>query len=303
MNVTKVSRLARWVAAAAAVCGGMLYSAVPAGAAPTIYTYKLIDVPGSGLTQAFGVNNAGDVVGTYGDGEAAARGNAPIHGFLYSHGAFCTVDVPGEPGTIPQAIADNGTIAGFSGLYDQTCCAHTALHGFVFDHSGFTTVDQAGYGVNFVTDLTDRGDVIGFSSDGNGRPHAYRIRDGVQTVLTAPGSDYAYTAGLAENGWMLLTNSGGAWRVRGDVAEHLDLAPGANFVSVTGTNNRGDIVGVVNQDGIHGYIYRQGRLTLIDVPGADATEVLGVNDKGSVVGQFYVNGIHHGFVATPHGGN
>lgn len=70
-----------------------------------------ISVPGEvpGTTQAFGINNSGDVVGTYNgfDGH--------YHGYLYSGGTFTTIDMPihGIDGTVAMGINDHDQIVGY----------------------------------------------------------------------------------------------------------------------------------------------------------------------------------------------
>src|SRR5690242_17770895 len=52
-------------------------------------TYTQIDVPGAFTTFCYGINTAGDIVGTYVD----SPGNF-IHGFLLSNGTYTTIDYP-----------------------------------------------------------------------------------------------------------------------------------------------------------------------------------------------------------------
>jgi probable HAF family extracellular repeat protein len=71
-----------------------------------------LDVPGSTFTQALGLNNSGQVVGTFTD--AAGLG----HGFVYTIGAasFVTIDAPNGVGsTIVNGINDTGKLVGFYG--------------------------------------------------------------------------------------------------------------------------------------------------------------------------------------------
>jgi probable HAF family extracellular repeat protein len=49
--------------------------------------FTTIDVPGATTTNARGINDSGQVVGTYVD-------STGTHGFLYTDGSFTTIDVP-----------------------------------------------------------------------------------------------------------------------------------------------------------------------------------------------------------------
>lgn len=62
----------------------------------------------NGFTQALGLNNRGQIVGTYTDAGGA------MHGFVYAGGVFTTVDDPSGVGTtIVNGINDLGQLVGF----------------------------------------------------------------------------------------------------------------------------------------------------------------------------------------------
>src|SRR6266571_4278989 len=67
------------------------------------FTFSTIDVPGASSTDAFGINNAGRIVGVF--------DNPQNRGFLYDRGTFTAVDVPGAA-TICFGINDPGRIVG-----------------------------------------------------------------------------------------------------------------------------------------------------------------------------------------------
>ncbi len=71
-----------------------------------------LNFPGASMTQAFGVNNGDEVVGTYTDGTGSS---ATTHGFIWSPGfGFATVDAPNGIGsTTLNGINDRGTVVGF----------------------------------------------------------------------------------------------------------------------------------------------------------------------------------------------
>jgi probable HAF family extracellular repeat protein len=66
-------------------------------------------------------------------------------------------------------------------------------------------------------------------------------------------------------------------------------------------NAHGDIVGYYSDaaEARHGFLFRQGMYTTIDVPGALATELTGINSQGDIAGAFDVTdgpGGFHGFL-------
>jgi probable HAF family extracellular repeat protein len=80
-------------------------------------TYTSINIPGGTSTEAFGINDAGQIVGGYDTG-------GPPHGFLYSGGSFTPINVPGASHTLAFGINDAGQIVG---RYQDA----TGVHGFL----------------------------------------------------------------------------------------------------------------------------------------------------------------------------
>jgi len=71
---------------------------------------QTIDPPGSQGTIAYGINDAGEIVGSF------IGPDLRDHGFVDDNGTFQTVDVPGSTGTIICGINNKGQIVG--GYYD-----------------------------------------------------------------------------------------------------------------------------------------------------------------------------------------
>ena len=66
--------------------------------------------PGAAMTQAFGVNDSDEVVGTYTTGS----GNAAVtHGFIWVNGRFASVDIGGASSTTVNGVNDEGDLVGF----------------------------------------------------------------------------------------------------------------------------------------------------------------------------------------------
>jgi len=66
-----------------------------------------IDPFGSAFTQALGINNFGEIVGFYTDG------NAVQHGYVDNGGIFTSFDPAGSVNTTINGVNDLGQIAGF----------------------------------------------------------------------------------------------------------------------------------------------------------------------------------------------
>lgn len=67
-------------------------------------------VPGAAMTQAFGINDNGEVVGTY---TVGTGDNAVTHGFTWLNGKWTTVNFPGASSTALNGVNDEGDTVGF----------------------------------------------------------------------------------------------------------------------------------------------------------------------------------------------
>jgi hypothetical protein len=88
--------------------------------------YTSIDYPDStSHTVCYGINNAGDIVGSYWSDIKYDR-----HGFLKKGPLFTTIDFPGATFTDPHGINDYGQIVG---VYASGFAPNIILHGFLKD--------------------------------------------------------------------------------------------------------------------------------------------------------------------------
>lgn len=135
---------------------------------PSTGNYSTIDFAGNpaSTTQATGINDLGQIVGSY-------YSNTGEHGFLRSAaGQYTTIDAPHEmPGfafTVVNAVNNFGQIAGY--YYGTSAASSTVSeHGFLRNPDGtFTVVDYPATGgaVPFtsITGLNDLGQMVGLTS-------------------------------------------------------------------------------------------------------------------------------------------
>src|ERR1700722_1354731 len=129
-------------------------AALPSTVARAGYQFTTIDPPGAdGGALGFGINNAGQVVGTSLDADFNATG------FVYSAGSFTFLAVPGAAGgSDANAINNNGDIVG--DYYD----ADGYAYGFLRQGGVFSTLNTEPYGLN------DGGTIVGVFSGGTGHP-------------------------------------------------------------------------------------------------------------------------------------
>jgi hypothetical protein len=128
-----------------AACSGQGQSVSVAGGT---YKFTVVDYPGASLTQAYGINPRGDIVGTYQlpagrDATVLSKGvqNATgkeYHGFVLKDGKYTTIDYPNLPGkktdyTIATSIDDKGLVYGYYASEGEPL---TAAYGFIMDKAG-----------------------------------------------------------------------------------------------------------------------------------------------------------------------
>jgi hypothetical protein len=116
------------------------------------YTFTDINVPGSQpystAEYGLGLNNLGQVVGSYSD-------NAEnLGGFLYSGGKYVTVDAPGAEDTVFSGINDWGQIVGTASY------SNGSSHNFIDTHGTFAVISDA-VSLNFSDAINDTDQVLG----------------------------------------------------------------------------------------------------------------------------------------------
>ena len=232
------------------------------------------DFPGtSGVTQAFAIDNAGDVVGVYADAAGAS------HGFRRSPGGAITA-LPPAPGagtgsgqgTFPTGITDSGEIVGFSVGPDGVA------HGYAQSPDGrFTVINAPGAGAaagqgTFLFSVDDRGVICGGYVTSGNVEFGLVDRGGQITSIDDPATPQNAAGGTDADGF-----------ARGVmVGDYIDA-------------NGGEL----------GYLDRGGRfLAVADPAGRVAagrgTVITATNDQLTLAG-FYItsSGADHGLLAHP----
>jgi len=258
--------------------------------------YRSFDVPFAGAkdTEAFGVNNLGQIVGRYMKGHKVhgflrepngafseiffpqSTFTAPrdvnnhgdvvgryldaagvSHGFLLSKGVYQSFDYPGAANTLPRGISDSGVITGNFRLAGVE-------HGFILDATGYHQTDFPGSAGTDVWDFdSGRNEAVGDWSDADENVHGY-------TLIGATFTPF-------------------------DVS-----IPGAWATSLRSVNRFGVIVGVYAVDFVndHGVLVTAGgHERLLDFPGAPSTDVMAINDLGVIVRNYNdSHGNAHAFI-------
>jgi len=232
----------------------------------TTYTYTTLDHPlGFNITEATGINAAGQIVGYY---YSSSSGTA--NGFLYSGGMYTTLDDPlGVRGTFLHGINARGQIVG------DYLDSSGVPHGFLYSRGSFTTLNEP-LAVGYVTDangINANGEIVGDYY--NGGYHGFLYSDGKYTTLDdplAPINNPHTTGGTLALG----IND------KGQIVGY--------YKDSSGTS--------------HGFLYSGGTYTTFDDPLGGlcfnlGTFPNGINNNGQIVGYYGVYGANHGFLASP----
>jgi probable HAF family extracellular repeat protein len=133
-------------------------------------------------TDVSGINQRGDVVGTYYDSKVH-------HAFLWHQGRYTTFDQPNgstEPytldGTSLSGINQQGDVVG--SYWDN----YGVAHGFLWHQGSYIILDHPGAGTVFdqgtqALGVNDHGDIVGTYDDGK-RIHGFLWRDGRYTTIS-----------------------------------------------------------------------------------------------------------------------
>jgi probable HAF family extracellular repeat protein len=298
--VAAFARCSSLLAAVVLVFG--LAFALPASAPAASFTFTTIDVPGAFSTEAFGINAAGQIVGTF----DSATGQ---HGFLYSGGVFTPFDVPGASFTVAFGNNATGQIVGF---FQTNPLPGT--HGFLDTGGVFTTIDvpvpsapSVPSALTNALGINAAGQIVGTFGTVGARDGFLDI-GGVLTTIDVRDALFGTEAfGINASGQIVGDFNNATLRHgfldTGGVFTTIDV-PGGVDTAAFGINATGQIVGVFLRaisfpPETHGFLDTGGVFTTIDVPGASATEAFGINDMGQIVGFFDDATAEHGFLATP----
>jgi probable HAF family extracellular repeat protein len=180
-----------------------------------------VEVDGSQLVAAYGVNDRGAVVGSYDDG--SGMGGA----FLMEGGQVTTIVPPDAPVDSNIAVFDVNDRGQVVGCYSD---ASGTYHGFRYQDGSFSMIDPPGgadvpdYATTCAFGINNRGQVVGQYVDAAGVLHGYlwEPRRGFETIDPPPGTPVVGPTGdrgtvaadINDHGEILLPTPGGLLKGR-----------------------------------------------------------------------------------------
>jgi uncharacterized membrane protein len=264
------------------------------------FTFTSIECPGGGATNARGINNHGEIVGSHrglatlfkagkciplapttvlgtnpsdafkindrGDVVGYFYGDDGFkHGFLLRKGVLTTLDFPGASQTWAMGINESGTVSGLFDLFDSDG-NFLAEHGFIWKDGSFSQVDFPGSAGTAVSGINARGDFVGGWANDVGPLHGYVFSKGQFISFDVP-------------------------------------VAGSTATQPTDINVLGHIIGRYDDaDGVtHGFLEVGAAFTSFDFPGDEFTSAWGINTTGQIVGNhsLYAGGPTRGYLAQP----
>jgi len=252
------------------------------------FAFTPIDVPGATLTDANGINEVGEVVGSY-------TSAGVTHGFLLSEGVYTTLDVPGATATTAWDINDSGQITG-------SYTAGGTTHAFLWSGGAYSAFDFPGASRTMPRGIGDSGAIVGeYTADGT--LHGFMVDGGTFSTIDVPGASFtSYASEINDSGEIVgrfdLPGTNSGYLLSGGTYTTLEF-PGATSSAALGINDSGDIIGGYTAGGIrHGFLLRDGTYTPFDVAGSTFTTPRKINGSGLIAGGYGAGGTTHGFVAT-----
>jgi probable HAF family extracellular repeat protein len=158
--------------------------------------FTTISVPFSGavVTEAFDINNSGDIVGPF------EYSSGVWQGFLLSGGVYTSLAYPGSTYTIAEALNNNGDIVGY---YDDSSGNE---HGFLLSGGTYSSFDFPGATATYASGINDSGDVVGgycttseCVTDYDGQ-QGYVLSGGVFTTINVPAAAATAPIDINNNG-------------------------------------------------------------------------------------------------------
>jgi uncharacterized membrane protein len=261
----------------------LFFMVSPALASPT---YTMLSVPGSSRTAAYGINNIGQIVGSYTSSPTSFN-----QGFIYQDGYYTTVNFPGALSTEILGINDYREVVGgyyFPGGLTQ---------GFLYSGGSFTTINYPGATITELSGINNFGQIVGLAQD-TSRDIYFLYSAGVFTDIATYPLGTSVGAGVPVG-----INSLGQ-----TVGWFSNIVVPPNFPAhPAGINDSGHIVGWYQGPGPgdstsirqRGFLEINGVFSAIDFPDAPGfTLAQGINNADQIVGLFYDGTTTRGFVAT-----
>jgi hypothetical protein len=243
-------------------------------------TYQQVDYPGAAATECMGINNAGEITGSYQDSAGV------YHGFLLSGGTYSSINYPAAQETSLYRINDVGQIVGVA----------NGSFSFVYNEADqtFTNVNFPGAGATFATSINNAGTVGGYFTANGMFSQGFELIGPTYRAFTPLKTANTYIWGITGSGELIgYTGAHEIYDFSVENGGYQEIAI-PNDSQIFGANQNGSVfVG-------EGFLYKNNVLQKLSFPGGGITYAYGVNNFDKIVGLFLdSNDNMHCFIWTP----
>lgn len=315
-------------------------SPVPQADPPVQSRYTITDLGtlGGSSSQAYGINDKGQVVGSsfFSGGERAflwekgtmqnlgsLGGNSwaydinnagqvvgmsytanPVQrAFLWANGTIQDLGTLGGSTSYAYGISDAGQVIGEAAVNDEA----EIVHAFLWQNGLMQSLGTLGGGASRAYGINSSGEVVGSSMTGGnpGNTHAFLSQNGtMQDLGTLAGVDYSIAYAI-NNAGQVVGESFRAFLWQNGSLQDLGTLGGPTSIAYD-INDNGLVVGSsTNSSEVErAFLWENGQMKDLNtmIP-ADSGWVLrearGINQHGQIVGFGVINGQTHGFLLTP----
>ena len=287
----------RWVL----VSQVMVWTVLRPGMALTIeepQAYRITDLGtlGGDLSEAYGINNAGQVVGWSTTSEGGG------HGFLYAGGVMTDLGtLTGGSVSYATGINDMGQVVGYGGINAYGPQFREFTQGFIWTNGSLQPLGalycscsfNERYGTSAAYGINTAGQVVGDSRTVRGKTfrHAFLSQSGaMQDIGGGPGgTSISYAYGINDAGQVVGRLDDRAFLWQDGAAQDLGTLPGHASSAARAISGRGQVVGEsVAPTGTEGsaFLWEAGAMRDLGALAGDPwSQANGINGRDQIVGR------------------